>query len=70
MRFLTSGREEERKTLRKRIKNMKPFDPNSPIDYAAIELEARKMRAEAVRNGVTKLTRWAALPFQRVTRAI
>lgn len=49
---------------------MKPYNPYEPIDIASIELEARKLRAEAVRNSVTKLTRWAATPFQRVTRAI
>lgn len=49
---------------------MKPFNPNAPINLDAIELEARRLRAETFRTGVTKLTRWAASPFQRVTRAI
>ena len=50
---------------------MKPDYTNDPIDITAIELEARRLRAETVAKGFGALKRWIATPFHiRVTRAV
>ncbi len=49
---------------------MNPYNSETPIDLRAIELEARKLRAQAMRESVSRLSRWAAAPFKTVTRSI
>lgn len=37
---------------------MTNLNPNAPLDYAAIEAQARQMRAEAVASGVKAIATW------------
>ena len=45
-------------------------DQTASIDIAALELEARKLRAETIAKGLGNLKRWAGQPFGRVARSI
>ncbi len=44
---------------------MEPNFHDLHIDILEVETRARKLRAEAMRNGVRSLGRWVAAPFHR-----
>ena len=43
-------------------------DPHTSIDIAALELEARKLRAQTLAKGIDSFKRWAGQPFSRIVR--
>ena len=49
---------------------MKYNEDNRPIDMVAIEMEARRLRAEAISSGMGNLKRWVKAPFHARRHAL